>query len=290
MRVVVLLLALFWSMAVARGLRGKASRMRLQRRSSFPRHRLSPWRQPLKKSITEWDEFTGRLPGRRDSRCPRSRQRISWTKFILRTARSSNKGDSPFHDRQAAISNRGRTGKGTGRPGDRRSFDLANSDVERARPLLERRTITGREFESREATARGALASLSAARAELRNAELNLQWTEVISPISRPHLRYTSRRRQSRCRRRERCATVLTRIVSLDPIHFEFEGSEADYLKYTTPRPLWTTSVVARQRQPGCRPPDRRGTSSGTGGKMDFVDNALDPKSGTIKGRAIFEE
>ena len=83
-------------------------------------------------------------------------------------------------------------------------------------------------------------------------------------------------------------STILTRIVSLDPIHFVFEGSEADYLKYTR---------LARSGQR----PSSRNTKNPVAvklideqefqhlGKMEFVDNVLDPKSGTIRARAIFD-
>ena len=80
--------------------------------------------------------------------------------------------------------------------------------------------------------------------------------------------------------------TVLTTIVSLNPIHFVFTGSEAVYLKYQ------------RANRAGTRPSSRVAANpvdirlaDKTGyrwhGRMDFVDNAIDLGSGTIRGRAI---
>lgn len=240
---------------------------------------------PLKKSITEWDEFTGRfeavetvevrarVTGFLESVHFRDGQIIKMGELLFRIDRrpfqiAVEQAKAEVDQAQAQL-------------------DLANSDVERARPLLERRTITGREFESREATARGALASLSAARAQLRNAELNLEWTEVVAPIG-GRVSDTPVDVGNLISGGQDGSTILTRIVSLDPIHFTFDGSEADYLKYQ------------RLARSGQRPSSRDNANPvavrlideqkfGHRGKMDFVDNALDPKSGTIKGRAIFE-
>ena len=83
-------------------------------------------------------------------------------------------------------------------------------------------------------------------------------------------------------------ATLLATIVSLDPIHFEFEVAEADFLRY------------ARLNLAGERPSSRETGNPvrvkladedkwNREGKMDFVDNALNERSGTIRGRAIFD-
>ncbi|MDA7948373.1 MAG: efflux RND transporter periplasmic adaptor subunit [Hyphomicrobiaceae bacterium] len=241
--------------------------------------------KPLKKHITEWDEFTGRFQAV-ETVDVRARVSGFLEKTHFRDGQIVKKGDLLFtidkRPFQIAVE------QATAQVDQAQAqLDLANSDVERARPLLERRTITGREFESREATARGALASLSAARAQLRNAQLNLEWTEVTSPIA-GRISDTPVDVGNLISGGQNGATVLTRIVSLDPIHFEFEGSEADYLKYM------------RLARSGQRPSSRDRANPVAvrlidesdfrhRGKMDFVDNALDPKSGTIKGRAIFD-
>ncbi len=240
---------------------------------------------PFKKRITEWDEFTGRFDA---VETVNVRARVSGflESVHFKDGQIVEKGDllfvidkRPF--RFAVEQTKAQVDQAQAQ------LDLAISDVERARPLLERRTITARAFESREATARGALASLAGARAQLRNAELNLEWTEVVAPIG-------GRISDSRVdvgnliSGGQPGSTILTRIVSLDPIHFVFEGSEADYLKYT------------RLDHTGQRPSSRN-TDNPVAvklideqdfrhrGKMEFVDNALDPTSGTIRARAIFD-
>ena len=241
--------------------------------------------KPLKKRITEWDEFTGRFEAV-ETVDVRARVSGFLESIHFRDGQIVKKGELLFTIDKRPFEISVEQAKAQVDQAQAQ-LDLANSDVERARPLLERRTITGREFESREATARGALASLSEARARLKNAELNLEWTEVISPIA-GRISDTPIDVGNLISGGQNGATVLTRIVSLDPIHFEFEGSEADYLKYS------------RLAQSGQRPSSRDSANPVAvrlidekdfdhHGQMDFVDNAIDPNSGTIKGRAIFE-
>ncbi len=241
--------------------------------------------KPLKKRITEWDEFTGRFEAV-ETVDVRARVSGFLDRIHFRDGQIVKKGELLFTIDKRPFEIAVEQAKAQVDQAQAQ-LDLANSDVERARPLLERRTITGREFESREATARGALASLSEARAQLKNAELNLEWTEVDSPIT-GRISDTPIDVGNLIAGGQNGATVLTRIVSLDPIHFEFEGSEADYLKYT------------RLARSGQRPSSRDSANPVAvrlideqdfrhRGNMDFVDNAIDPRSGTIKGRAIFE-
>ena len=82
---------------------------------------------------------------------------------------------------------------------------------------------------------------------------------------------------------------MLATIVSLDPIHFVFDVSEADYLRYTPPLP----SRRARARRATRRIPVRMRLADETDwtrrGKVDFVDNELSPRSGTIRTRAVVD-
>ena len=83
-------------------------------------------------------------------------------------------------------------------------------------------------------------------------------------------------------------STLLTTIVALDPIHFVFDAAEADHLKY---------SCLA---QSGQRPTGRNNpllvqvrlqdeATWGHEGHMNFVDDAINPSTGTIRGRAVFD-
>ncbi|MGI9386532.1 MAG: efflux RND transporter periplasmic adaptor subunit, partial [Methyloligellaceae bacterium] len=147
--------------------------------------------------------------------------------------------------------------------------------------------LTPRELETRLATQREQTARVEEAKARLNQAKLDLKWTEVRAPISG---RISDARIDAGnlITGGQANATLLTTIVSLSPIHFVFEGSEADYLKYS------------RKALSGKRPSSREvdnpvlvKLADEAGfvhrGKMEFVDNVLDAKSGTIRARAIFE-
>ena len=83
-------------------------------------------------------------------------------------------------------------------------------------------------------------------------------------------------------------ATLLTAIVSLDPIHFVFDGSEADFLRY-----MRLAAAGARPSSRDVQNPVSVRLADETDykhqGRMDFVDNVLNPKTGTIRGRAVFD-
>jgi RND family efflux transporter MFP subunit len=125
------------------------------------------------------------------------------------------------------------------------------------------------------------------AQAALRNAELNLEWTEVRAPISG---RVSDRRVDSGnlVTGGQDNATALTTIVKLDPIYFVFDGSEADYIRYSR-----LSSEGQRPSSRGAPNPVRVQLADETGwphaGKMNFVDNEVNARSGTIRGRAILD-
>ena len=120
----------------------------------------------------------------------------------------------------------------------------------------------------------------------MRTAKLNLDWTLVRAPIS------------GRISRAEVTAgnvvqggaptpTLLTTIVSLDPVYVYFEGDEQAYLRYNQ---LARDGTRASSRN--VRNPVRMGLANETGfphtGYVDFVDNQLNPNTGTIRARAVF--
>lgn len=152
----------------------------------------------------------------------------------------------------------------------------AETELARTRALAEQRAASQEELESRTATLRSAAAQVAAARAAVRARELEVGFTRVTAPISGR----ISERRVDPGNSVAADQTVLTTIVSVDPLHFSFTGSEASLLKY--------------QR-------NGRGVAEGTPvrvrladepefnriGRLDFIDNAIDPTAGTIRARAI---
>ena len=169
----------------------------------------------------------------------------------------------------------------------RRSARSQRSTCNARLPLVRSQTVTEREFDTRRSTERDAAAQVASLEAALKQAELNLEWTEVRAPISG---RISDKRVDAGnlITGGQTGATLLTVIVSIDPIHFVFDGSEADFLRYM------------RLAAGGARPSSRDvqnpvsvrladETEYKHHGRMDFVDNALNPKTGTIRGRAVFD-
>ena len=170
----------------------------------------------------------------------------------------------------------------------RTQVELWRSDVVRAQNLLAARAISQEEYDTRVATQRGGDASVESAQATLDLAKLNLTFTEVTSPIDgragqalvRPGNLVTSGASGSG-------ATLLTTVVAIDPVYVYFEGDENVYLKY---------GLLARE---GTRPssrdtrnPIRMGLSNENGyPHIGYIvsSNQLNPQTGTIRGRAVFD-
>jgi multidrug efflux system membrane fusion protein len=153
---------------------------------------------------------------------------------------------------------------------------VAAADGERGQRLISQNAVARSEFERLQAEASSAKADLAAAQASLRTAQLNLEFTHVISPIdgrvskaiiTRGNLVTT--------------ANILTTVVSDGKIYASFDTDEQTYLKY-----------AGAQR--GEAAPVELGLMTEDGfphqGTLQFLDNALNPRSGTINGRAIFED
>lgn len=243
--------------------------------------------QPLKRTIAEWDEYTGRFEAVEQVEVrPRVAGFIEQIHF--RDGQVVGRGDRLFtiDPRPYQISvdaARAEIERATAQ------VTLAEGEIERALPLLQNRTIAQRDFDNRQANLRIAQASLASAQAALRTAELNLEWTVVTAPISG---RISDRRvtvgNLVSGGASAPTATVLTTIVSLDPIYFVFDASEADYLKYVRQadngtRPSGRDNPIPVQVRLSDEPNwSRRGT-------LDFVDNVVNARSGTIRGRAVFQ-
>jgi RND family efflux transporter MFP subunit len=147
--------------------------------------------------------------------------------------------------------------------------------------------LTERELDTRKSTERDAAGQVTSTEAARKQAELNLEWTEVRAPIGG---RISDKRVDAGnlITGGSTGATLLTLIVSIDPIHFVFDGSEADFLRYLR--------LAAAGERPSSRdaqnPVSVRladETEYKHQGRMDFVDNVMNPKTGTIRGRAIFD-
>jgi multidrug efflux system membrane fusion protein len=241
--------------------------------------------KPLQKSITEWDEYTGRFV---PVATVEVRARVSG--FIesihFKDGQIVKKDDLLFVIDQRPYQIAVEQAKADLERA-RAKYDIATSDVERATPLVRNQSLTEREFDTRKSVQRDAAGQVASAEAALKQAQLNLEWCEVRAPIAG---RISDRRVDAGnlITGGQTGATLLTSIVTLDPIHFTFDGSEADFIRY-----LRLAAAGVRQSSRDAPNPVAVRLADETDfkhqGRMDFVDNVVNAKTGTIRGRAIFD-
>ena len=235
---------------------------------------------PQRESVTLWDDYVGRFEAvRRVEVRPRVSgylQRVHFDPGGLVEA-----GDllvtidpRPF---QAEISRiEAEIAQARSRQG------LAESRTRRARTLLEARAGSQEEYEQTLQEGESAAAEIAAAQARLERARLDLEFTRIRSPIAGR----VGEDLVNAGNLVTEGTSLLTTVVSVDPIYFSFTGSEQDYLNYT------------RLSQAG-----ERGSSRDTPnpvrirladedayrieGWMDFVDNAVNQGTATIEARAV---
>jgi RND family efflux transporter MFP subunit len=238
------------------------------------------------REITEWDEYTGRLEAVNtvDIR-PQVSGALQSVNFV--EGKEVKKGEllfqidpRPFQaelDRAVAQAEQART-----------QVELSQSDLTRADKLLASRAISQEEYEGRVAANRNAASSVRAAEAAVQVARLNLAYTRITSPID------------GRIGRAEvtpgnlvsggpgGTATKLTSVVSMQPMYAYFEAAEHDYLKYidlarSGDRPL------SRDAQNPVKMAVGNEKEFLHEGYMDFVDNRVQTGTGTLLGRAVFQ-
>jgi RND family efflux transporter MFP subunit len=155
------------------------------------------------------------------------------------------------------------------------SLKLAVGQQSRGESLFKAGAMSAEEFDRRQEAVASARATRDAARAALRANELSLGYTRVYAPIS-GRISDTAIDPGNLVQSGE---SVLTRIVALDPIHFEFAAAEGLLSGAGGPRLTGHEEVAVRLE----------GEDGYTHiGRLDFIDNAIDPKTGTIRGRAVF--
>jgi RND family efflux transporter MFP subunit len=239
---------------------------------------------PLVKKITEWDEFTGRYEA---TARVEVRARVSGYLQSINFADGATvkQGDVLFvidpRPYQATVD----SAKADLASAQAR-LDLAKVQLDRAQSLVAQSNVSRSSYDQAVQERRAAEAAVAQTTAALQSAQLNLDFTQVKAPMAG---RVSNRRVDiGNLVTGDPSSTLLTTIVALDPIYFEFDMSESDYLAYQR-------AVVAgklpstrdNQTIVQTRLPDEQDWPHG--GTMNFVDNQLDPGSGTIRARAILD-
>jgi multidrug efflux system membrane fusion protein len=232
--------------------------------------------QPLERSITEWDEFIGRFAASSSVEVrPQVSGQITRVHFtdgqIVRRGAPLFTIDSrtyraAFDEAQAEVA------------AARSALGLSRGDLARAQRLVAEDAVAANEIDRLEAEVRNTEARLAAARARLASRSLDVEFATVRAPISG---RISDRRVDAGnlvSGGGGSVATLLTTIDAVDPVHFEFAGSEALFLKARREGLDKGTAVEIKLQDEADY--SRRGT-------LDFTDNRIDGDSGTIRARAV---
>ena len=241
--------------------------------------------EPLKQRVTDWDEYTGRFEAVQQVEI-RARVSGNLDAIHFKDGQEVKVGDLLFTiDPRPYVIAVSSAKADVAR--NKAQVVLTQADVDRAEPLLKTKILTERDFDQRKANLDSAVASQQASEAALKNAELNLEWTQVKAPIAG---RVSDKRLDigNLIAGGQANSTLLTTIVTVSPINFVFEASEADYLRYAR-----LASKASRGSSRDVSNPvdvklaDEKDWTHH--GKMNFVDNQLNARAGTIRGRAVFE-
>jgi RND family efflux transporter MFP subunit len=157
----------------------------------------------------------------------------------------------------------------------------ARSQLARGRTLIAAHAISEQAYEALVGAERQAAADLASAQATVRTNALNLEFTRVTAPM----VGRVSDRRVAPGNLVTADTTILTNIVNLDPIRFDFTVPEANYLRYQ----VETANGSHPSQRRAASPVEVRLQDETTWrwrGRMDFIDNAIDTGSGTIRARA----
>jgi len=236
----------------------------------------------VSKSVTYWDEFPGRVTAIDNVEIrPRVGGYIDSVKF--KEGDEVKKGDVLFViDRRPFQAQAARAEAELVRA--RTQAELARTQAERAKKLLEGRVISQEEFDQRIAAGAEADAAVRAASAAADAARLDLEFTEIRSPIN-------GRAGQALITPGNLVSpnqSLLTTVVSLDRVYVYFESDEQSFLRYAA-----MGQSGERSASQDARHPVQVGLANETGfpheGVLDFVDNHIDPKTGTIRTRAVLD-
>ena len=239
----------------------------------------------IEKEVNEWDEFTGRLEAVESVEI---RPRVSGyiTEVHIEAGAVIKKGDllyvidpRPYQadfDRAAAEFERMQA-----------QLKLAQIELDRAKELRTKNTISASEFDQKAATYQGASAAAASAEAAKNSAALNLEFTQIKSPIDG---RVSDARITlgNLVQPGAGVESVLTTVVSVDPIYAKVDADENAILKYVK-----LSEEGKRVSARTAKIPAFVELGNETGfpheGYIDFVDNRLDPGTGTVRARAVLK-
>jgi RND family efflux transporter MFP subunit len=237
----------------------------------------------VEKRVKDWDEFTGRFQA---VETVEIRPRVSGyiDKVAFKEGGLVKQGDLLFvidprpyqaeYDRAAADLKRYKT-----------ALELARIESTRVVRLRESGAVSQEELDERTSTVAQAEANVAGAQAALEAASLNLSFTRVTSPVT-GRVSRAEVTRGNLVTGGNNGGTLLSSVVSMDPIYLYFDGDEQAYLRYTQ-----MARSGERTSSRDAPNPVHVGLANEEGfphtGTVDFVDNQLNPQTGTIRARAV---
>ncbi len=242
--------------------------------------------KPAPRQVTDWDEYTGRFEA---AAAVEVRARVAGylDQVHFKDGQMVAKGDLLYTiDRRPfeAAADQARAELAQAQT----KVENASKDVDRGRPLVATKIMSEKVFDDRSNLKREAESAVKVAEAKLRTSELDLAFTRITAPIGGRMSRsvitpgnYVSAGGGAQ-------PTLLTTIVSEDPIHLYFDVNEANAIKY---RRLTIAGAKAVAGEAGAvveiALPDEKGYPHR--GTIDFSDNRLDAQTGTLRVRATVE-
>ena len=165
-------------------------------------------------------------------------------------------------------------------------LELARNDLKRAESLQGTKAISAEEYDNRSKAVREAEAALVAARASETTARINLDYTQIKAPISgKIGRRLVTAGNFVQLQGNSGSATVLATIVSVNPMYCYFDVEESAFLKYRSIAKV----AEADSGSLACELALVNEEGFAHRGRLDFFDNQVNPQTGTIRLRAVFE-
>jgi multidrug efflux system membrane fusion protein len=242
--------------------------------------------KPAIRPVVEWDEYTGRFDAT-DSVEIRTRVSSFLSEIHFKDGQHVDKGDKlytldsrPFD--RALDQARGELTQAITK------VESTTLDVERGKPLVDRKVMSEKTFDDRANALREAQAAVKTAEAKVKTAELDVASCIIYAPfsgrISRTSVPVGSWISAGAISN----TTLLTTIVTEDPIHLYFDVNENNWIKYRRLVEQGRNAGVARLgAKVELALPDEKGFPAS--GVIDFVDNRLDLATGTMRARALVD-
>lgn len=241
--------------------------------------------QPAQREVVEWDEYPGRLEAVQMV-AVRGRVNGYLQSIHFKEGAEVKKGDLLFMidarpyqaqlDRAQADLQQART-----------RWELASNEVARAERLLKSKAISEEEADTRRKAERESRSGVEASAASVEAAKLDVEYARITAPIS-GRIGQKLMTEGNLVNGNEGEPSLLTTIVSIDPIYCYFDADELSVLKYRQLQREGKGGTL-HDRQVRCELGLANETNFPHRGVLDFVNNQVDPGTGTLRVRAIFD-